>query len=236
MILAVLLLGFVGVTLIVIGSRTKKGMSAISMYNIASCLIVASIISGVISLWAVCLALPGDLSISVTQQEVIVDIFSVLVTILMGWNIISVVDIKRNAEKVNSISSDLDIVISSMIDLNFSSFDLRKDKENVIHSCFNMLDAIQKCENKPFKKTAEKKVIEILKENMCSNMMGPRTVINKDERSHYLYILNQIDGMFIDDVRDMISNAIEKGSKEERDYQQSNTGYVKTTSTNVNNQ
>ena len=73
-----------------------------------------------------------------------------------------------------------------------------------------MLDAIQKCENKPFKKTAEKKVIEILKENMCSNMMGPRTVINKDERSHYLYILNQIDGMFIDDVRDMISNAIEK--------------------------
>ena len=137
MILAVLLLGFVGVTLTVIGSRTKKGMSAISMYNIASCLIVASIISGVISLWAVCLALPGDMSISVTQQEVIVDIFSVLVTILMGWNIISVVDIKRNAEKVNSISSDLDIVISSMIDLNFSSFDLRKDKENVIHSCFS---------------------------------------------------------------------------------------------------
>ena len=172
-----------------------------------------------------------------SQQEVIVDIFSILVTVLMGWNIISVFDIKKDMVKVNAVSNDLEVIISSMIDLNFSSFDLKDEKETIIHSCFNMLDAIQKCENKSFKKTAEKKVVEILKENMCSNMVGPRTVINKDERSHYLYILNQIDGMFIDDVRDMISNAIEKGSTEERDYAQLNgeaSKYVDATNSNVN--
>ena len=237
-ILIVFVLAFVGLLLAVIGSRIKKGMSIISMYNIATCLIIASIISCVISFFAICIALPGNSSKAVTQQEVIVDIFSVLVTVLMGWNIISVVDFKRNAEKLNTLSNDLDLVISSMIDLNFSSFDLRKDKENVINSCFNMLEEIQNCESEPFKKSTEKKVVHILRENMRPITGDQKILINKDERKHYLFILEQIDGVYVDDVRDMISTAIEKGSPEERDYLRSTeetAEYVMTTGANVNN-
>lgn len=237
-VLLVLFFGIVGIVLSIFGSRVKRGISTISMYNISVCLIVASIISGVISFWAVSLALPGSNTQPISQQEVIVDIFSVLVTVLMGWNIISVVDFKRNAEKLNTISNDLDLVISSMIDLNFSSFDLRKDKENVINSCFNMLEEIQNCESEPFKKSTEKKVVHILRENMRPITGDQKILINKGERKHYLFILEQIDGVYVDDVRDMISTAIEKGSPEERDYLRSTeetAEYVKTTGANVNN-
>lgn len=217
MILLVLIAGVVGVVLALIGSRFKTGMSVISMYNISACLIIASIISAVISFVAVCNALPGDYSKPVTQQEVIVDIFSVLVTILMGWNIISVVDIKRNAEKVNAVSKDLEVVISSMIELDFHSFNLREDKRAVIHHCFNMLSDVQDCENQPIRKTAEEEIIKLLELIKASYETGENVIIYKGEREQYLDILKQIKGVWTGDVKYMIYSADERGLREEGD-------------------
>lgn len=210
-VLLVLFLGIIGIALSLYGSRIKRGMSTISMYNISVCLIVASIISGVISFWAVYLALPGSNTQAISQQEVIVDIFSVLVTVLMGWNIISVVDIKRNAEKVNSVSNDLEIVISRMIDLNFHSFTLRKDREAVIHYCFEMMNAVQECDNRIIKKTAEVEIVKMLTLIKNSYREQEQIFIYEKERNRYLFILSQAEGVYTDNVERMIKEAKEKG-------------------------
>lgn len=214
-VLLVLFLGIIGIALSLYGSRIKRGMSTISMYNISVCLIVASIISGVISFWAICLALPGSNTQTISQQEVIVDIFSVLVTVLMGWNIISVVDIKRNAEKVNSVSNDLEIVISSMIELDFHNFKLREEKEAVIHHCFQMLREVHACDNTTIRKTAEKEIVKILELISDSYDDGEDVIIYKGEKDLYLFILNQLDGIYVDKVRQIISNAKQRGSRTE---------------------
>ena len=209
----IIALAFVGLLLAIFGSRVKEGISAKSMYNIAGCLVIASIISCAISFFAIVLALEKGNTNNIYQQDVIVDIFAVLVTVLMGWNIISVVDIKRNAEKVNSISNDLEMVISSIIQLNFHSLKIKEDKKAVIHSCFTMLEEIISNGNTIVGKSAEKEIIKILCSISRSYEVDEPVYIYNGMLKKYQYILNQTDNIDKIEIEEkMLSNPIESGS------------------------
>lgn len=209
LILLVISLVLIGFFLTYYGARIRKGKSALSIYNMACCLVTASIISCSLSFLAICLAFENGNTSNFYQQDVIVDIFAVLVTVLMGWNIISVVDIKRNAEKVNSISRDLEMVMSGMMQLNFHSFDIRKDREAVIDSCFETLRNVHMCENEIVRHSAETEIIKLLEELRITYGERDRVKIYSGKKNKYIFVLQQIMGVYTDVIVAMINDAEE---------------------------
>lgn len=69
-------------------------MNAETKYNVASCLVVTSIIACTLSLIAIFMAYPIKSCCRPDADSIIVDILAVLVTVLMGWNIYQVIDVK----------------------------------------------------------------------------------------------------------------------------------------------
>ena len=160
LLLAIIAIGVLALVLATMGPRLKKRWDAAAMYNVAACLVVASIISGVISFLAIWVALPNSKKVDYTHQDVVVDILGVLVTVLIGWNIFSVVDIKRKAEKIDHVTSDLDNVISGIIQLSIHSFVMRPDKEAVINSCFSSLERVLASMNDTVRDSAIKEIMK----------------------------------------------------------------------------
>ena len=200
----VLILSIIAIFLATLGSKIGKGLPAKSMYNIASCLVVASIISGTISFAAITLSLSGDIDSS--RQEVAVGILSVLVTVLMGWNIISVVDIKREASRIGSVSKDMESVVRGILQLSIHSFTLRKEKEAVIDSCFNSLDILRSFEDNQIRDSVQKEVMEVL--HYINSLCGEKDRVKiYDRKQMYLYILQHTDSPYTKEIEDMINNA-----------------------------
>lgn len=194
--------------LAVFGTKIKNRLSLSSSYNIAACLVVASILAGTISFLAIWLALSSKNPVNYSHQDVVVDIFGVLVTVLMGWNIISVVDVKKKAEKIDSISEDLDSVISGIIGLSIHSFTLREDKEAVINSCFLSLEKVNSCINDEVKKSAVREIMRVLHQIKKSYKPSDKIQIYKDQKEHYSSILWAIDDEYKEEIKQMINDAV----------------------------
>lgn len=189
------------------GSQMKKRWDATSIYNIAVCLVVASIISGTISFIAVWMALPNSKTINYTHQDVVVDIFGVLVTVLIGWNILSVVDIKKKAEKIDAISNDLEKVISGMIQLSIHSFTLRPDKEAIISSCFASLEKVLGCENEDVRNSGVKEIMKVLHQLKNSYDAGQSVYIYQGHMENYKSILWNLNDEYKEEIESMIKDA-----------------------------
>lgn len=194
------------------GGHIKKGMDALALYRVASCLVVASIISGVISMMSLYLALPaikGDF----THHDALVDILGILVTVLMGWNIISVVDFKKKAESVEHISGDFSYVISGIMELNLSSFMLAGEKVVLLDNSFNTLESIQKCQNDQIKVQTEKEVM-VLISRICDAMKQDRqNEILAGRKERYKYLLSHVDSEYKQSILDFINSAENNNSK-----------------------
>lgn len=191
------------------GARIKKKWDAASMYNVASCLVVASIISGTISFLAIWIALPNNKSIAYTHQDVVVDILGILVTVLIGWNIFTVVDIKRKAESIAHISNDLEKIMSSILQMSIHSFTIRSDKEAVINSCFLSLDKAIECENDSVRSSAIKEIMKLLHQIRGTYKNGDKICIYNGTKEYYNSVLWNIDDVYRDEICEMIINASE---------------------------
>ena len=200
-------LALTAVVLAIFGTKIKNRWSLTSMYNVAACLVVSSILSGTISFLAVWIALPNNKDIGFTHQDVVVDILGVLVTVLMGWNIISVVDIKKKAEKIDSISDDLDSVISGIIGLSIHSFTMRDDKEAVINSCFMSLEKVNSCVNDEVKKSAVREIMRVLHQIKKTYYPGDKIYIYLGQKEHYLSILWVTEDEYKEEIKEMIEGA-----------------------------
>lgn len=75
-------------------------MDSETKYNVASCLVVISILSCSMSLIAMYIAIPQIPNNTYDYNDGLVTILSVLVTLLIGWNIYTVVDFNRKTEKM----------------------------------------------------------------------------------------------------------------------------------------
>lgn len=195
-----------------IGSRIKNRLDATSMYNVAACLVVASIISGAMSLIAVWVAFPNNKEVDFTHQDVLVDILGVLVTLLMGWNILSVVDIKKKADEVDCIANDFEHVVTGIMQLNMRGSVMRGKTDALIDSCFISLEEILNCDNKNFCRSAITEIINLLhKINQNAIEKGQKVYIYPQKRQKYLFLINHeyIQSEYKVEVQSMIKSADE---------------------------
>lgn len=79
-------------------------MDSKTLYNVASCLVACCILACVLAFAAICIAFPRKGAVDFDYMGIIVGILSLLVTVLMAWNIYTVIDsagkIKRIEEHV----------------------------------------------------------------------------------------------------------------------------------------
>lgn len=195
------------IALAIHGGKIDKKMDAISLYRIASCLVAANIISGVICFFAICLALSGPKIEGLTNQEAIVDILGVLTTILMGWNIVSLVDFKKKADEVDHITQDFKNVIGGFMQLNFNSFPMRGRNSELLDNCFQALEDFHTCLNDDIRQMVEVKLMDLIK-RVCDNMINEENnIIFAGKKNHYLHILSHIDSKYTKDVEEFIEGA-----------------------------
>lgn len=212
----ILTVGLIAIWLATKGNKVSEGLPPKSMYRIAGCLVIASIISGTISLFAVVYALKSP-EAGLSDSEVIVDIFSILVTVLMGWNIISLVDFKRREEKIDHLTEDFQHVIQGILRLNIKSFMMIGDKYRLLDNCFASLNEIMECRDESIRRMATDEIMHLLHQ-LYNVMKGDRNAfIIKGKRGEYLYALNHIDSMYSDEIAEYIKNV------EGKDIEQSNS-------------
>lgn len=96
-------------------------MDAKSMYNVATCMIVVSIISTTVSIGALIMAFPNYENTSYDYHGGLVNILAILVTILMGWNIYSIIDFNRRKNEVNSLHFAVNQALAEMSKWNNNS-------------------------------------------------------------------------------------------------------------------
>lgn len=195
------------------GGQIRKGMDALSLYRVASCLVVASIISGVLSIAAIYLALPaikGDF----THHDALIDVLAVLVTVLMGWNIISVVDFKKKAESMELISDDFQTVISGIMQLNINSFMLIGDKDELFDNCVRTLEHIQNCKNDEIKTMAENEVMELLHRLCVAMYEKNEKSLYEDQKDYYKYTISRIESKYQEEIMKLINEAPGSEKKE----------------------
>ncbi len=84
-------------------------MDAETKYNIASCLVVISIITSVTSIVSVFMAYPIKpcTCSPIDANSVTTTILSILVTVLIGWNIYTVIDFNKIITKIEERSKEL---------------------------------------------------------------------------------------------------------------------------------
>ena len=220
LLLLILLLGIFALVLVFFGAKIREKMSATSMYNLATCLVVASIISGTISFLAVWVALSSNQKVCYNQHDVIADIFGVLVTVLMGWNILSVVDIKREAGKVGVVSNDLELIIKSVLQLSIHSFTMREKKAYIIDSCIKSLEVINLCDDKKLRDSAIQEILDVLQFVADEREEGVQIKVFRDKK-HYISVLRNCKDFDTTEIQDMIQYA-EATDKDDQQYEFSN--------------
>lgn len=198
-------LAVIAISLAIYGGKIQKTMDSVSLYRVASCLVVASILSGIISLYAIVFSLPAYATSGVTNQDAIVDILGILVTVLMGWNIISLVDFKKKADEIDYIKHDFKNVISGFTQLNFDSFLTINENSVLLDNCFNTLDDIHSCLNESIRRMAEDKLMDMIK-NVCDEMEEKQHLwIAPGRKNFYLHVLNHVDNKFAKDIIDFLN-------------------------------
>lgn len=86
-------------------------MNTETKYRVASCLVVMSLISCSMSLIALYIAIPQIPNNTYDYNGTLVTILSVLVTLLLGWNIYTVVDFNRKVEKAEEkVGEEIEVI------------------------------------------------------------------------------------------------------------------------------
>ncbi len=83
---------------------------------------ILSVISIILSMIAICRAYPHTYDLGMDYQGVIVGILSLLVTVLVGWNIYTIIDFNKSRDKLKELEST--ISNSSNESLATSAFDV----------------------------------------------------------------------------------------------------------------
>ena len=199
----------VGIGLAIYGAYVNKNMDPVSLYRVASCLVVASLIAGCFSFFAICLSLSSPQNEGLSNQEAIVDILGILVTILMGWNIISLVDFKKKVDTIDYISKDFKSVISAVMQLNFNNFMMKGNKDEQLDSCMTALEKVHDCVDDNIRKMAEGQILDLVK-HLCEEMKNENNkLVFEGKKNEYVHILANVDSKYTKDLEEFIRSADE---------------------------
>lgn len=198
-----------GIGLAMYGAYVKKTMDPISLYRVASCLIVASLIAGCFSFFAICLSLSSPKMNGLSNQEAIVDILGILVTILMGWNIISLVDFKKKVDSIDYMSQDFKSVISAVMQLNFNNFMMKGNRDKQLDSCMIALEKVHECVDDNIRKMAEGQIVDLILQ-LCNDMKKENNLlVFEGKKNEYAHILAGVDSKYTKDIEEFITVADE---------------------------
>ena len=95
-------------------------------YRVASCLVVLCLIACVLGFASICIAIPRIGDVDLDYMGVIVGILSILVTVLIGWNIYTIVDFNKIKDEQKKFQAD------SIKKINEMEVSLNKKIENGI--------------------------------------------------------------------------------------------------------
>lgn len=84
-------------------NQINFNMDSKSMYNVSTCMVVISIVSTTVSIIALIMAFPHYENAHYDYHGGLVTILSILVTVLIGWNIYSIVDFNKRRNEIQSL-------------------------------------------------------------------------------------------------------------------------------------
>lgn len=192
----------------------KNDISTETKYRVASCLVVSCLIFGMISITALYIALPNIPKNQYDYNGVLVSSLSFITTILLGWNIYSVIDMKNLKEEaerrvdklVEERMGDMYVCLLSYVDSSNVDSDLmNKHPEMAIDFLFTALDSsVNRMYNTPVINASMTRLYAI-----CANSPYKVTNIYKFKKNHYLSILSDIKHGYKDYVASVISKSNE---------------------------
>ena len=211
------ILAVIAITLALYGGRISNILDPVSMYRVACSLVVASILSGVISFFSIAYSLSGVVGSNISFQEAVVEILGVLVTVLMGWNIISLVDFKKKADEIDNIKHDFKHVIGGFMQLNFDSFLMKGEKHELLDNCFTALEEVHSCQNESIRKMSEDKLMDLIK-RVCDGMgKNNDKLIMEGKKKYYIHTLKHIDSKYVQEIEEFLNDAVETEQKYDSD-------------------
>ena len=158
---------------------------------------------------AICLALSSP-DPQISNLDGYVDVLGVLVTVLMGWNIISVVDFKRRAEKLEHITEDFQHVILGILRLNIKSFMMIGEKHRLLDNCLSSLDEIRQCKDEEISKLATNEIMLLLYKLIEEMDKDKDAFVYRGKKPEYEYVLKHIDNAYSEKIIERIHAAEEK--------------------------
>lgn len=182
--------------------------------NFASIIAFLSLIVNIIIASVVCPRIVDENHLNFDYIGIIVGVLSLLVTVLMTWNIYTVIDIRKvKKEAFAYINKELsekgrDWVVSVLCyadTLNVDDYLMKKKPEFAIDFLFR---AIENCAGKPYSESAINSAITKLY-IVCCEYNKDNTRIFKSKRNKYLSLLSKIEGTYVPFITTAISNASE---------------------------
>ena len=76
-----------------------------------------------ISVVSICVACPRNQELGFDYQGVLVGVLSLLVTVLVGWNIYTIIDIKNTKDKIDEAIRKIPTGIKSVTDISIRDFE-----------------------------------------------------------------------------------------------------------------
>ena len=162
-----------------------------------------------ISVLALIVALKGkDL---IMHPDSIITILTFLITLLIGWQILNIVQLKEFIrktahEEIDSITKDYKYVLYGLTILNNKNAILVGQQASIIDNSFDALSKIIRCKNTNLNDFA----IEYVLDYILSVLKYGNNVIYEGKRGKYIYLLKKIDHIKTGDVIKMLNISTEQ--------------------------
>lgn len=149
-----------------------------------------SIISLMISVIAVCVATYRTSNLEFDYQGVIVGVLSLLVTVLIGWNIYTLIDIKDTSRKMSKFQMEIDSKTKKLI--GETQLNLKVEMMNTVpiliaYQTGDLIASIKLMFKEFHENSNNESIAKIMaREYILHNIMGIINNDNKDLKKHFI--------------------------------------------------
>lgn len=191
-------------------------MDSETKMNVANALIWVSIITCTLAIASiigmVCISTDNPKEM---QTNIQVDVLAILVTVLIGWNILNYMQFKDSMKKiaqeeVKSVTEDYKAILNGLTMLNGKNAMLAGNFAYLIDNSFDALQKISDCKNEELSRFAIDYVMDFIYEISRTEDAN----IFKDKRNEYVYILEKINHKYRTGIMKFLENAEEEERKD----------------------
>lgn len=174
-------------------------MDSETKMNVANALIWVSVITCALAIASII----GMLCVSTDspkemQTDIQVDVLAILVTVLIGWNILNYMQFKDSMKKiaqeeVKSVTEDYKAILNGLTMLNGKNAILAGNCSFLIDNGFTSLEKVLCCENKALNSFAIEYIMDFIY-NVFNNFSEKDKVeIYKDKKFEYKFLIDKIE-------------------------------------------